>query len=88
MKICVLDHSKICDNCGTCEDRCELDPTKVCDNCFRCLDAMAERPYEEIPISAVYPEKKTYVEKEEMVPVKPHYIDAQTLYGLTGKRIR
>lgn len=35
-RICVLDDSKICDDCGEC-DRCDLDPNKICDNCCRCI---------------------------------------------------
>lgn len=35
-RLCVLDESKICDNCGEC-DRCDLDPNKICDNCCRCI---------------------------------------------------
>ncbi|MBR6007849.1 MAG: hypothetical protein IK056_02055 [Clostridia bacterium] len=36
MKKCVLDETKICDNCGECE-RCDLDPSKKCDNCMKCV---------------------------------------------------
>ena len=36
IKRCVLDDSKICDECGEC-DRCDLDPTKICDNCMKCV---------------------------------------------------
>ena len=53
MKRCILQSDKVCNDCGTCDDRCELDPTKVCDNCFRCLD-QDTRAYAEIPISGVY----------------------------------
>ena len=35
-KICVLDESKICDECGDC-NRCDLDPNKICDNCMKCM---------------------------------------------------
>ena len=30
-KVCVLDDSKICDECGDC-NRCDLDPNKTCGN--------------------------------------------------------
>ena len=36
MKKCVLDETKICDNCGECE-RCDLDPSKKCDNYMKCV---------------------------------------------------
>lgn len=40
-KKCVLDESKICDECGEC-DRCELDPNKICDNCMKCVFSGAD----------------------------------------------
>lgn len=36
MKYCVLDKSKICNDCGECL-RCDLDPSKQCDNCGKCI---------------------------------------------------
>ena len=36
MKKCVLDESKICNQCGEC-DICDLDPNKKCDNCGKCI---------------------------------------------------
>lgn len=36
MRNCLLDESKVCDDCGEC-DRCDLDPNKICDNCCKCL---------------------------------------------------
>lgn len=33
---CVLDETKICDNCGEC-NVCDLDPNKICDNCMKCM---------------------------------------------------
>ena len=41
MKMCVLDETTICDNCGECE-RCDLDPSKKCDNCMKCVNGDAE----------------------------------------------
>jgi hypothetical protein len=35
-KRCLLDNSKVCNDCGECEI-CDLDPGKICDNCCRCL---------------------------------------------------
>lgn len=90
MKICVLDKSKICDDCGLCEDRCELDPSKICDNCFKCLDnivdGMDRTPYAEIKIKSVFSNSEVDLSEDEMVPIRNHYIDAQTLYGLHGRR--
>lgn len=40
-KYCVLDESKLCDDCGEC-NVCDLDPNKICDNCMRCLDTGAD----------------------------------------------
>lgn len=52
MAKCVINHAKICNHCGSCDDRCELNPEKICDNCFRCLETdMGE--YAEIKISDV-----------------------------------
>lgn len=88
MKACVLEKGQVCSDCGRCDDRCELDPNKICDNCFLCLDRMAaDRSYAEIPIDAVYPEAGIAPDKP-MLPVKSRYIDAVTLYGITGKRGR
>lgn len=33
---CILDETKLCDNCGECE-MCDLDKTKYCDNCGKCI---------------------------------------------------
>ena len=38
---CVLDVTKLCDNCGEC-NVCDLDPNKVCDNCMKCLNTGAD----------------------------------------------
>lgn len=35
-RLCILDETKICDDCGEC-DRCDLDPNKICDNCCKCI---------------------------------------------------
>ena len=40
-KRCVLDETKICDDCGQC-NVCDLDPDKICDNCMRCLNTGAD----------------------------------------------
>ena len=40
-KICVLDESKLCDDCGECSV-CDLDPNKICDNCMQCLKTGAD----------------------------------------------
>ncbi|MBR2699842.1 MAG: hypothetical protein IKE76_14745 [Clostridia bacterium] len=40
-KYCVLDETKICDNCGKC-NVCDLDPNKICDNCMKCLQTGAD----------------------------------------------
>ena len=35
-RMCILDETKVCDDCGEC-NRCDLDPNKICDNCCRCI---------------------------------------------------
>lgn len=47
---CVLDESKICDNCGEC-NICDLDPNKICDNCMKCLETNAD--YKAIEIDEI-----------------------------------
>lgn len=56
MARCILDNKKICNHCGTCDDRCQLFPEKPCTNCFRCLDEQMEGEYAEIKISDVFME--------------------------------
>jgi hypothetical protein len=48
-KICILDDTKICNNCADCEV-CDLEPGKVCDNCAKCLD---EKDYSSINIDRI-----------------------------------
>lgn len=50
-KRCVLDESKICDECGECQ-RCDLDPSKICDNCMKCVQSGAD--YNAIEIDEIY----------------------------------
>ena len=40
-KRCVLDETKICDDCGEC-NVCDLDPNKICDNCMKCVQTGAD----------------------------------------------
>ena len=40
-KNCVLDESKICNDCGEC-NICDLNPNKICDNCMECLRTGAD----------------------------------------------
>ena len=37
VKYCLLDETKICDDCGEC-NVCDLDPNKICDNCMKCVN--------------------------------------------------
>ena len=41
IKYCLLDETKICDDCGEC-NVCDLDPNKTCDNCMKCLNTGAD----------------------------------------------
>ncbi len=52
---CVLDETKLCDNCGEC-DRCDLDREKICDNCGKCI-AITDS-YAEIKIDRIITDKK------------------------------
>lgn len=70
MKRCILQSDKVCNDCGTCDDRCELDPNKICDNCFRCLDEGTEA-YAQIPISGVFLDDDFVPEREEEEDVDP-----------------
>lgn len=63
MKRCILQTDKVCNDCGTCDDRCELDPNKICDNCFRCLDEGIEA-FAQIPISGVFLDDDFVPERE------------------------
>jgi len=40
-KYCVLDETKICDDCGEC-NVCDLDSNKICDNCMKCIQSGAD----------------------------------------------
>lgn len=50
IKYCILDSSKICDDCKECE-RCDLDPSKICDNCGKCLNL--DDDYKEVRIDGI-----------------------------------
>lgn len=81
MKRCTLEAEKICNNCGTCDDRCELDPQKICDNCFACLE-VDDQAYYEIPISRIYTEEDVLVDDQTLDAGHAHHI--QTLPGCKG----
>ena len=51
MNKCILNPSKICNDCGACDNLCMLDPSKPCTNCFKCLEVEGE--YANIPISDI-----------------------------------
>lgn len=59
-KKCILDESKICDECGEC-DYCDLNPFKLCDNCGKCIDDQEE--YRELKIDDVMINGKSKSEK-------------------------
>jgi len=40
-KYCVLDETKVCNDCGEC-NMCDLDPNKICDNCMQCIKTGAD----------------------------------------------
>ncbi len=50
MKMCVLDESKVCNNCGSC-DICDLNQNKKCDNCGQCI--ALENDYVSIAIDEI-----------------------------------
>lgn len=49
MNYCILNDTKICDNCGEC-NRCDLDPKKVCDNCCKCIEN-SDNEYRELNLA-------------------------------------
>ena len=55
-KMCVLDDSKRCDDCGECQ-RCDLDPNKICDNCMKCV--MGDADYRAISITGIELEEES-----------------------------
>lgn len=48
-RMCLLDETKLCDDCGEC-DRCDLDPNKICDNCCKCLALEDESEFRTVTI--------------------------------------
>lgn len=48
MKFCVLNETKICDDCGKC-NICDLDPNKICDNCCKCIEN-SDKEYSELNV--------------------------------------
>jgi hypothetical protein len=51
LKLCILDDTKNCLNCGDCL-QCDLDPKKICDNCCQCLETSLN-DYETILIDEI-----------------------------------
>jgi len=49
---CILDNSKICDDCGECHF-CDLNPDKICDNCCKCIQ-QENADKIEIPLNKLY----------------------------------
>ncbi len=49
VRMCLLDETKVCDDCGEC-DRCDLDPNKICDNCCRCLALEDESEFRTVTV--------------------------------------
>ena len=62
-KYCVLDETKLCDDCGEC-NVCDLDPNKICDNCMKCLDTGAE--YRAIEIDEIIDDGTASEEYEQL----------------------
>lgn len=50
-KMCVLNESKLCDDCGECQ-KCDLNPNKICDNCMKCVNSGAD--YSAIEIDEIH----------------------------------
>lgn len=50
MKMCVLDETRPCTDCGEC-NICDLDPNKICDNCMKCIQSGAD--YAKIEIDEI-----------------------------------
>jgi len=62
-KRCVLDESRICNDCGECQV-CDLDPNKICDNCMKCVNSGAD--YSAISIDKIYAEASKDILDEDI----------------------
>ena len=62
-KYCVLDETKICDDCGEC-NMCDLDPNKICDNCMKCLKTGAD--YNAVEIDEIIEDGTALPEYEQL----------------------
>ena len=62
-KVCVLDETKLCDDCGEC-NVCDLDPNKICDNCMKCLKTGAD--YNAIEIDEIIDDGSASEEFEQL----------------------
>ena len=62
-KVCVLDETKLCDDCGEC-NVCDLDPNKICDNCMKCLNTGAD--YRAIEIDEIIDDGSASEEFEQL----------------------
>lgn len=62
-KRCVLDETKICNDCGDCQ-RCDLDPDKICDNCMKCVNSGAD--YSAISIDKIYAGNASALEEDDL----------------------
>jgi len=85
MARCIIDHSKICNHCGTCDDRCEYNPHKVCDNCFQCLE-QDQRDFAEIMITDILTEtdESAFETASLAFDLDPIPYSARTLHGVKG----
>lgn len=69
-KICVLDETRLCTECNSC-DVCDLDSNKKCNNCMECLN-ISRYDYKEIQIEGIIDaeEYDDYVYEEEILESK------------------
>ena len=62
-KYCVLDETKVCDDCGEC-NLCDLDPNKICDNCMKCVNTGAD--YNAVEIDEIIEDGTASAEYEQL----------------------
>ena len=78
---CILDNSKICDDCGECHF-CDLDPDKICDNCCKCIQ-QDDADKIEIPLNKLYKamEQQTVPENDEFIDEMSDFEDTEAYDG-------
>ena len=67
MKKCILDETKICDDCREC-DMCDIDPSKICDNCGKCIEITEDK--RTIEIDKIYNKDINFNKSNEIIKME------------------